>query len=262
MNAPLLPATLASAADGPLLVAAAATSTEARITDTHRHARGQLLGATQGLLTVEAAHWRWVVPATHAVWVPPDVTHGVESHGPFAGWSVYVTPAACAALPEQPGVIATTGLLREAVARATRWPKGALDAIQQRLAAVLLDEIAAAPRATLGLPLPSDARLLKIARALLAQPAEDRKLEDWAAWDSVAPRTLTRRFAAETGLSFSDWRQRVRLLRALELLTAGHSVKHVALDLGHANVSGFIAAFRRCFGVTPGRLAELGAAPS
>ena len=52
---------------------------------------------------------------------------------------------------------------------------------------------------------------------------------------------------------FTEWRQRVRLLRALEMLAADMSVTRVALELGYENVSAFIALFRRTFGVTPGR---------
>jgi AraC-like DNA-binding protein len=106
---------------------------------------------------------------------------------------------------------------------------------------------------TLGLPMPSEPRLLRIAQGLLAQPGDDRRLEDWAQWAAVAPRTLTRRFAAETGFTFNQWRQRLRLLRALEMLAVGKPVTMVALDLGYENVSAFIALFRRTLGATPGR---------
>ncbi|UMX68964.1 helix-turn-helix domain-containing protein [Klebsiella pneumoniae] len=47
------------------------------------------------------------------------------------------------------------------------------------------------------------------------------------------PRTLTRRFREpETGFSFSEWRQRIRLLRALELLAASKPVTAITLDPG------------------------------
>lgn len=149
--------------------------------------------------------------------------------------------------------MAVSGLLREAVARAASWQVTALDAAQARLVSVILDEIGSMPRVELGLPMPRDARLLRIARALSNHPEDGRTLDEWARWAGIAPRTLSRRFAAETGFSFTEWRQRVRLLRALELLAAGTPVTAVALDLGYDNVSAFIALFRRAFGVTPGR---------
>lgn len=238
-----------------MLVAAMQQSATVRGTHRHRHARGQLLGASRGLLTVDAGASRWVVPATHAVWIPPDVEHGVRSHGPFAGWSVYVIPAVCDDLPDEPCILAVSGLLREAVVRAARWTGHSLNAAQMRLVAVILDEMRTLPREALGLPMPRDIRLLKIAQALSDHPADDRGLDEWAAWVAIAPRTLTRRFVVETGFTFTEWRQRVRLLRAMEMLAAGRSVTAVALDLGYVNVSAFIALFRRTFGMTPGRYA-------
>jgi len=101
------------------------------------------------------------------------------------------------------------------------------------------------------LPMPRDVRVLRIARALADNLADNRRLEEWAAWGGVATRTLTRRFIDETGFSFSEWRQRARLMRALEMLASGAAVTTIALDLGYENVSAFIAMFRRTFGVTP-----------
>jgi AraC-like DNA-binding protein len=253
MSTTLIPREQASSAEEPLLLAVAQQSGAVRMTRRHRHARGQLLGAAQGLLSVDAGNSRWVVPATHAVWIPPDVSHGLRSHGPFAGWSIYVAAPACAELPDKPCILAVSGLLREAVARATSWKNKGLNAVQLRLAGVILDEIRMSPHEALGLPMPQDARLLKIARALSDRPDDERRMEEWAEWAGIAPRTLTRRFTAETGFSFTGWRQRVRLLRALELLAAGKPVTAIALDLGYDNVSAFIALFRRTFGVTPGR---------
>lgn len=93
---------------------------------------------------------------------------------------------------------------------------------------------------------------------LVAVPADARTLEQWAAWANLAPRTLSRRFAVETGMRLTAWRQRVRLLRSLELLAAGLPVTTVAFDLGYANVSAVIALFRRTFGTTPGRYFAVG----
>ena len=253
MSNPMIPPAQASSAEGPLLLAVASRSGEIRATRRHRHARGQLLGAARGLLSIEAGGGRWVVPATHAVWIPPGVPHGMRSHGPFSGWSVYVTTSACGDLPREPQVLAVSGLLREAVARAASWTPDVPDPQRSRLADVILDEIGVLPRADLGLPMPLDTRLSKIARALSDRPDDGRRLESWAAWAGIAPRTLTRRFIAETGFTFTEWRQRVRLLKALESLAAGQPVTAVALDAGYGNTSAFIALFRQVFGVTPGQ---------
>src|SRR5262245_20175885 len=90
----------------------------------HRHARGQLFGSLRGLLSLGLEDAVWVVPAIHAVWLPPHHEHSGRSHGPFSGWSAYIDEAACAGLPKQPCTLRTSGLLREAILRAATWPAG------------------------------------------------------------------------------------------------------------------------------------------
>ena len=238
---------------GPCLVARAAVERTTRLTPPHRHPEGQLFGATRGVLTVGTDAGLWVLPASHAVWVPPHQRHSLRSHGAFDGSSVYVAEAACADLPATACAIRCTGLLREAIARAATWDGDPLDDTRQRVADLILDEIRAAPQEPLGLPLPTDVRLMRIARALLDDLADARGLDEWADFGALSARTLSRRFAAETGFTFADWRQRARLMRAVEMLAAGTPVTAIALGLGYDNVSAFIAMFRRTHGVTPAR---------
>lgn len=253
MVKPLISTELAQSSTAARVIAVTLDSPVERQSALHQHARGQLLGARRGLLSVDAADHHWVVPATHAVWIPPGCLHGLHSHGPFHGWSVYVAAPDCFGLPQQPCIIATSGLLREAVDRAATWDEGVRDQRQARIAQLILDEIAVSPAEPFGLPLPHDPRLLRITQALVDDLADNRSLEQWAQWGGLSARTLARRFVSETGFTFSQWRQRARLLRALELLAAGAAVTTVALELGYDNVSAFIAMFRRTFGVTPGR---------
>lgn len=269
MSDPLLAALRADSAEGPVAIAATTTHAGVRDTAAHRHARGQLFGAHRGLLTVGTAQGRWLVPATDAVWVPPQAEHSLRSHGAaFSGWSVYVAEPACATLPGRACALRVSGLLREAVARAAQWPGDApLSPAQVRLLQVLLDEIAlGAPAAgqsvdppPIGLPMPTDPRLLRLAQALIENPADPRGLAEWAQFAHLSERSLSRRFAAQTGHSLLQWRQRARLMRAMERLAAGDAVTAIALDLGYDSVSAFIAMFRRSLGASPtAYLARLG----
>ncbi|MBB3003494.1 MAG: helix-turn-helix transcriptional regulator [Paraburkholderia tropica] len=244
------------ATHGPFLAAGELTQRTARTRAPHHHARGQLMGALNGLVSVGIDGAQWVVPAVHAIWIPPHHLHSVRSHGPFSGWSVFVAEARCAGLPDAPRAIRATPLLREAVRRAATWDDAAFDAARTRIAEMILDEIAAAPAEPLGLPRPVDARLARITDALAADPGNERSLEEWAAWGALAPRTLSRRFVAETGWTFAQWRRQARLLRALECIAEGRSVTATALELGYGNVSAFIEMFQRATGTTPGRYLE------
>jgi AraC-like DNA-binding protein len=237
--------------DAPPVIILAGSDDRERASAPHAHRRGQLFGSSSGLLTVGLETGVWVVPTTHAVWVPPYRSHWARSHGLFAGYAVYVAHDGCVDLPAEPCSIRVSVLLREAVLRAARWPPGELDAQGERIGAVILDEIRTLPVDALGLPLPQHPRLARIARAILDDPANQRSLEEWAAWAAISDRSLSRHFVPETGFTFTAWRQRARLLRALELLADGVPVTTIALEMGYSTPSTFIGLFKRTFGATP-----------
>lgn len=69
----------------------------------------------------------------------------------------------------------------------------------------------------------------------------------------ASERTLARLFREETQLSFSEWRQQIRLLEAVCNLARGVAVGQLAHELGYASPSAFIAMFRKKLGVSPQR---------
>jgi transcriptional regulator GlxA family with amidase domain len=78
-------------------------------------------------------------------------------------------------------------------------------------------------------------------------------LADIAAAAGVSVRTLTRRFAAETGQSPIQWLGGVRIRHAQELLeTTDHTVERIAAQTGFPSPSNFRAQFAQTVGVAPG----------
>ena len=68
--------TLVDRSDGPTLFVVAGRCEDTDFaTDPHQHSRGQLFGSLQGLLSVGLDSGVWVVPAIHAVWLPPHQAH-------------------------------------------------------------------------------------------------------------------------------------------------------------------------------------------
>ncbi|MGB3434543.1 AraC family transcriptional regulator [Achromobacter sp.] len=252
-NRPLLDPGRARARGGPRLIAVRSHDGALRHTAMHQHARGQLLGAYRGLLTVYAGDLQWVVASRQAVWIPPDQPHGLYSHGVYAGYSAYLSPAACAGLPAAPCVLHASDLLLAAVDRAASWNDDTEGPARNRLIEVIRDEIRSLPQAGQALLLPREPRLQRLALALSDQPSDVRTQEEWAEAIGMSPRTLARHYLAETGLTLGAWRQRARLMRAQEMLAEGAAVTTVALELGYDNVSAFIAMFKRELGATPGR---------
>ena len=219
----------------------------------HHHRRAQLVYAIRGVITVATRHAAFVIPPQRALWMPPGIEHRIDAHQAVAMRSLYIEPEAARNAPTEVAVLQVSPLLRELVIAMVELgndypPEGP----QARLMQVILDQITTQPVAALSLPMPADPRLLRIARGLIGDPGDRRGLEQWAEFVGASKRTLNRRFLAETGLSFKDWRQQCRLLRGLEMLAAGDSVTRTALELGYEHTSAFIAMFRRCLGCTPG----------
>lgn len=86
-----------------------------------------------------------------------------------------------------------------------------------------------------------------------AHAYRDLALADIAEAAGMSTRTLTRRFAAETGQSPMQWVSGVRLRHAQELLeTTDHTVDRIAAQTGFPTTSNFRSQFADALGVTPG----------
>lgn len=221
-------------------------------TGRHRHARAQLLYALSGVMRVATDAANFVVPTGRALWVPAREPHAVTTVGPVAMRALFLREDAARAGPAGVTVMAASPLLRELILAACEEP---LEWDERgrggHLAALMIEEIRRAPALPFGVPEPREPRLARLAAALRADPACPLSLEDWAARIGASPRSLSRLFRAETGLSFGAWRQALRLAEAAALLAQGVPPARAGAAVGYASAPAFGAAFRAAFGVTP-----------
>lgn len=224
---------------------------------THTHGWHQLLYASTGAMTVYAGRFSWMIPPGQAVLIPAGYSHSIRMWGNVAMRSLYLRPTLESPPLAHKGcaVLSVTPLLRELILRVVEL--AALDSRvseHNRLRDVLLDEISATPAMPLMVPLPNDPRALAVAGHVLANPAAGDTLSELSRRYGAGRRTLERLFRGETGMSFGLWRQKVRMLDSIRLLAEEKSVTEAALEAGYSSVSAFIAAFKRTFGCTPGRI--------
>ncbi|MGQ0660785.1 MAG: AraC family transcriptional regulator [Sphingosinicella sp.] len=218
----------------------------------HAHPWHQLIYASAGVLTVRTGNGAWVLPAGRALWVPAGMAHDVHFVSAARLRTLYLRPELCGPQPEQIGVVTVSPLLSELILRATR--QGMLDGRERAdaaLATLILDEFRQSGAPPFQLPQPRSAEARRAADLIA-----DGDVTGTTALARVAglgKRTLERRFRDETGMGPAQWRCRRAFLAAVEQLAAGASVKAVAAAAGYASPSAFVAAFRRAFGVTPGR---------
>ena len=230
----------------------AATYYDGHHIEPHAHPWGQLIYAASGVMRVSAQGRLWIVPPSRAVWAPAGVRHEIWARGDFAMRSVYLAPEIAAGMASDCRAVDVPPLLRELILHAVsiQLLDGEKPA-HRALIEVLTERIAAAETLPLMLPLPRDRRAVAAAERLRADPSATAELKDIAQAAGAGVRTLQRLFLEETGLRFSDWRRRLRLLHALAQLGGGASVTTAGLEAGYASTSAFVAAFRREFGHTP-----------
>lgn len=228
----------------------------------HDHPRGQLLWAMRGVLRVFAEDSVWIVPPSHAVWIPGGVRHHMMTETQAELRNLYVDASRPLRLdPEgrpRCSVLLLTPLMRELILRLdTRAAAKPFDAAFRRLSEVALDEIDRLAEAPLSLPGGRDPRLVRLTQYLGDRPGDTQPLAALARLVGASPRTLERLFRNETGLTFRQWRGRNRLLNAVEQLHLGRSSTEIAWSLGYSSPSAFIAAFRATFGRTPQGFARI-----
>lgn len=218
----------------------------------HVHAWHQLVYAIDGVLVVSVEARRFVVPPRQAVWIPTGTRHRVGARFGAEFRSLYVADRAGRDMPAACTVFDVTPLLKALILEAVDAERRRDDSVYRaRVERLTLDQLRRLPSRGLALPWPRDRRLRTLCEALYAKPDDARGIEQWGAALGASARTLSRRFVRETGLSLRDWRRRLRLFRAVELLGAGHDVTRTALELGYATTSAFSYMFRQGMGTSP-----------
>jgi AraC-like DNA-binding protein len=191
-------------------------------------------------------------PPQYAVWIPPDTEHSSYNAQAIVYRSVGLAPELCEHLPQVPCTLAVSEILKAILSdfarRDVNIPQTEADV---RLAQVLVDQLKQAPVHDCFLPYARHPGVLGVLEGMQADPGDNRPLAQWAEQVHVSERTLARQFVREVGMSFGEWRQRLRYLAAIDALGSERSVQHVAFDLGYSTASAFIAMFQRHAGCTP-----------
>ncbi|MEQ4530013.1 MAG: helix-turn-helix transcriptional regulator [Mixta sp.] len=218
----------------------------------HYHSCAQLLHTLSGVVRVNTRFGSWVVPPSRGVWLPAGTQHSLAISGQVAARTLFIDPLARADLPASCQVVQISPLLRELIISALTLPEnyqpGSRD---ERIYELILDEIRVLPALPFHLPQPQSDGLKALCQRIQQQPGESWTLEKAAAQLNVSGRTLARHFYQQSGMQFSEWVRRARLMAALIRLAQGDAVIAVALDLGYESPSAFSAMFRRIMGVAP-----------
>ena len=219
------------------------------VTPGHMHEWPQLLYASSGVMAVETDRGSWIVPSQRAVWVPPHCRHETRMLTEVSLASLYLRDAERWTFDCE--VIEICPLLRELIVAALRIDFA--DALSRRdglLIRLIVEELRSAPRGVSPIPMPAERRLLRLCRGVIDQPGAHRSLENHGRPLGLTPKTISRLFRRELGMSFRQWRQLVQTSYAVAHLIQGTPVKVVASQLGYSP-SAFSVMLRRSTGKAP-----------
>jgi AraC-like DNA-binding protein len=204
----------------------------------HSHRRGQLLYGNSGYMTAMTEEGAFMLPSGYAVLLAPDLPHAVETFGETEMHSVYIEEGILRGCWEQTRILKVSPLLDASIQALVKEPllydengRG------QHLSALILDEIRDADLQPLTVPLPAERQLRKLCRNLLGNPGLDLTIDNWADEVGMSRRTMTRKFRQETGMSFIEWRQRLRVSHVMRRRAEGTPLAVASVEAGYQSVS-------------------------
>ena len=220
----------------------------------HAHGEAQLTFAASGMVQVHTGEGRWLVPPQLAVWIPAGVPHRVEVLTAAELWMVHWQPSATSewAPPTLPGrafALRVTSLLRSLLDTAFAVDTGPEKA--ELVVRLMLHELTETADAPTFLPLPTSPVGRRVADLAFGDHRNTLDVSELASRAATSVRTVSRMFPAETGLTFKAWRQRARIVHAMDRLARGNAIARVSAESGFASTAAFSAAFRQVTAMTP-----------
>lgn len=220
----------------------------------HTHEEAQLTFAASGMVQVHTDAGRWLVPQQLAVWVPAGVPHRAEVLTDAELWILHcpvraVEAWAPASLPDRAFAVRVTPLLRALLDAAFRTEVDPEKS--ELLGRLMLHELSEVADAPTFLPMPTGSAGRRLAELAIADAGALLDLAELASRAATSVRSASRIFPAETGLTFKAWRQRARIVHAMDRLGRGEPVSRVCAACGYATTAAFSAAFRQVTSTTP-----------
>ena len=222
------------------------------VVERHRHTWGQFIYANDGVLAVVSNKARYVIPSQQGVWMPPNQWHEVSAICNTELTSLYIDKPQLYSLQNSCRVLDVTPFTQTLIVEAKAIPNDfSWNGTHGRLLRLILDRLSTSEEVDLQLPYPTDKRLRQILEEMLANTSVRKNITQWAHEVGASSRTLSRLFKKETGMTYSEWKQRLHVQLAIRQLYDGVNITKIALNLGYQSVSAFIYMFKKSTGSTP-----------
>jgi AraC-like DNA-binding protein len=223
----------------------------------HGHAWGEFIYAFNGVMEINIDQIDYITPPPYGIWLPPHLKHSGLNRTDVSHGTLYIHESLCEQLPKQAGILLNSPLVCALMQHLKQYPQDKDHPEHLRLLHVLLDQLHHAPLVGSYLPHSEHPALKYILDYLHQHPSDHSTLQQLAQGMNMTERTLARYSQKELGMSLNEWRQRLKVMKAMSMLERGETVESIALDLGYANASAFINMFKRWMQSTPDQFRKL-----
>jgi AraC-like DNA-binding protein/quercetin dioxygenase-like cupin family protein len=228
---------------------------EGLITGWHSHEVHQIEYAIGGVVEVETATARYLLPPQQAAWLPAGLEHQATMAPNVRTVAVMFDAQMIPAGGDRARILAVSPLIREMMIYGLRWPidRPHGDAVSDTFFRTLADLVSEAldHEAPLSLPT-SEHPIVAAAMSYTKEHVQSATADRVSRAVAVSERTLRRLFRDEVGLPWRSYLLHARMLRAMALLaTPGQSVQATSTAVGFDSLSSFTRAFTHFSGETP-----------
>jgi len=217
--------------------------------------RHLLVYGINGLFQLDTETGTWRLPPSRAAWIPAGRFVRASTIKTVRCISVFFKTDFVTEPMAECQVFNATLLIQEMIKHSLQWTsdRSLDDPIADRFFLTLLDlcheqmltsDLFALPKARSN-------EMKQVLDYTSLNLATDIKLEDVAKLVSISPKTLTRHLQAEIHMTWGQYLQQARMLKAMDYLTEGKTVTETALEVGYSNISSFSTAFLKYTEHTP-----------
>ena len=224
----------------------------------HKHIKGQFLYTEGGVVHVMTDNQTFFLPARHYMWIPAGVLHSIHPGTANVIMRNLYFPVEDSEdeFYSKIGIYPINELLLQMVIYTNRWSGDLLSNDKDAwhfLSAIksVLPEVSNY-NLPLSLPFAKDRRLIAVIKYMEENHHESIVLSDFEKIMGISPRTLSRLFQNDVGMSFVQYLTIQRLMRAIVLLLENQlSVKEVASSVGYNSIPTFSNTFFKILGIRP-----------
>jgi AraC-like DNA-binding protein len=213
---------------------------------------GRFIFIQRGVIAIITEQGRHLVPPEQAIWLPHSIGYQIVAATSAEIICYSLHQATRYDLSNKTTVLAVDDFLKKMINESiTEQVMSFGEPAFYHLSHLLLNRLKLAIPLSLFLPALKDERLMAITSRQQKFPALKTDLNAWGKFVHASPRTLSRLFKNETGMTYSQWKQIMLIHIAIIQLSLGQSITVIAKNLGYESSSAFIYMFKKHMHVTP-----------